>query len=190
MDLACRVTGNGWPLASRHPVMLLLEVVDGGDASGFVGIDDMDVAVGIDATERARLWAYRESQGEAFSSMGITHKLDVSVPLPCLAQCANDLRDAVSAYPGVTHFGVFGHLADGNIHVEIVGPAPEDEAVDLAVFEIMAKYSGSISAEHGVGRAKAHHLGMSRSTAEIAAMRAIKAAWDPQGLMNPGVLLA
>lgn len=189
MDLASRITGNPWPLEHRHPVILLLEVADGGDASGFVGIDDLDVVVGIDTAERARLWSYREAQGEAFSSLGITHKLDVSVPLPYLAQCSDELREAVGAYPGVTHFGVFGHLADGNIHVEVVGPDPDDEGVDLVVFGIMAKFGGSISAEHGVGRAKAHHLGMSRSAVEITAMRAIKSALDPQGLMNPGVLL-
>ena len=190
MDLACKVTGNPWPLEQRHPIMLLLEVVDGGDASGFVGIDDFDVAVGLDASEQARLWSYRESQGEAFSSLGVTHKLDVSVPLPYLNDCSEELRQVVGAYPGVTHFGVFGHLADGNIHVEIAGPDGDDEAIDLEVFRCVARYGGSISAEHGVGRSKAQHLGISRSEVEIAAMRAVKQAWDPQGLMNPGVLLA
>ena len=190
MDLACKVTANPWPLERRHPIMLLLEVVDGGDASGFVGLDDFDVAVGLDASEQARLWSYRESQGEAFSSLGVTHKLDVSVPLPYLNDCSEELRQVVGAYPGVTHFGVFGHLADGNIHVEIAGPDGDDEAIDLEVFRCIARYGGSISAEHGVGRSKAQHLGICRSDVEIAAMRAVKQAWDPQGLMNPGVLLA
>ena len=190
MDLACSVTGNPWPLSQRHPVMLLLEVAGGGDASGFVGIDDFDVAVGLDASEQSRLWLYRESQGEAFSSLGVTHKLDVSVPLPHLNDCSEELRRIVGSYPGVTHFGVFGHLADGNIHVEIVGPAADDEEIDLQVLRCVAGYDGSISAEHGVGRAKARHLDISRSGAEIAAMKGIKAAWDPQGLMNPGVLFA
>jgi len=60
--------------------------------------------------------------------------------------------------------------------------------VDIAVLECVAKYGGSISAEHGIGRGKAGVLGLSRSEEEIAAMRAIKEAWDPRGLMNPGVL--
>ena len=190
MELACRATGNPYPLEGPHPVMLLLEIVDGGDASGYVGLDDRDVAVGLDASERARLWSYRESQGEAFSALGVAHKLDVSVPLPYLAECSDRLHDLVGSYPGVTHFGVFGHLADGNIHVEILGPAPDDKAVDLAVLECVAEYGGSISAEHGVGRTKSAHLSLCRSAAEIAAMRAIKAAWDPDGRMNPGVLFA
>jgi FAD/FMN-containing dehydrogenase len=190
MDLARALTGSAWPLESRHPVLLLLEVADGGDASGLAGLDDADVVVGLDASEQARLWAFREQQGEAFSALGVAHKLDVSVPLPSLATCADELREIVANYPGVEAFGVFGHLADGNIHVEIFGPDADDTAVDLAVLECVARFGGSISAEHGVGRAKAHELGLCRSPAEISAMRAIKSAWDPSDLMNPGVLFS
>lgn len=189
MDLAARLNGTPWPLASRHPLVVLLEVEDGGDASGFTGLDDeADVVVGLDASEQARLWAYRESQGEAFTALGITHKLDVSVPLPSLAACADELRQIVGGWPTVRNFGVFGHLADGNIHVEMFGPDADDLGVDLAVLECVARYGGSVSAEHGVGRAKAGELHLCRSAEEIAAMRAIKAAWDPAGLMNPGVI--
>lgn len=191
MDLAARLTGVGWPLAQRHPVVVLLEVADGGDASGFVGLDDdADVVVGLDSAEQARLWRYREAQGEAFSALGVAHKLDVSVPLPFLAACADELRGIVGGWPTVETFGVFGHLADGNIHVEMVGPAADDLAVDLAVLECVARYGGSVSAEHGVGRAKAGELHLCRSAEEIAAMRAIKAAWDPSGVMNPGAVFS
>ena len=190
MELAASVAGTPWPLVRRHPVVTLLEVADGGDASGLVGLDDADVAVGLDASEQARLWAFRESQSEAFSSLGVTHKLDVSVPLPSLAACADELRLIVGGYPSVEAFGVFGHLGDGNIHVEIYGPPADDTAIDLAVLECVARFGGSISAEHGVGRAKAGELHLCRSDAEIAAMRAIKAAWDPHGLMNPGVIFS
>ena len=188
MQLAADLRGVGWPLAARHPVVTLLEVVDGGDASGLVGLDDADVVVGIDAAERSRLWSFRESQGEAFSALGVCHKLDVSVPLPSLPACADELREVVAAVPGMRQFGVFGHLADGNIHVEAFGPDPDDPTVDQAVLACVARYGGSISAEHGVGRAKAGDLHLCRSEAEIAAMRALKVAWDPQGLMNPGVI--
>lgn len=189
MELAGRLRGQGWPLRRRHPLVVLLEAADGGDASGFTGLpDDADVVVGLDAAEQARLWSYREAQGEAFSALGVAHKLDVSVPLPSLAACADELRGIVGGWPTVEHFGVFGHLADGNIHVEMIGPAADDLAVDHAVMECVARYGGSVSAEHGVGRAKAGELHLCRSAEEIAAMRAIKAAWDPQSLMNPGVL--
>ena len=188
LSLAARLRGLPWPLERRHPVALLLEVVDGGDASGFVGLDDADVVVGLDVSEQARLWSYREAQGEAFSALGLTHKLDVSVPLAALADACDELAAAMRAYPTVETFGVFGHLADGNIHVEIYGPAADDAAVDHVVLDAVARYGGSISAEHGVGRAKAADLHLCRSSTEIAAMRAIKAAWDPDAIMNPGVL--
>jgi FAD/FMN-containing dehydrogenase len=142
----------------------------------------------MDAREIERLWEYRERQAEAFGTLGVLHKLDVSVPLPALPACAGELRALLAGDASVGGFGVFGHVADGNLHVEFVGPDAEDESVDIAILQCVAKYGGSISAEHGIGRLKAEHLGLSRSGAEIAAMRAIKDAWDPQRLMNPGVL--
>jgi FAD/FMN-containing dehydrogenase len=190
LELACSIAGVGWPLERRHPVAALLEVVDGGDATGFTGIEDLDVIVGIDAAEQARLWSFRERQAEAFSSLGVTHKLDVSVPLTVLAACADELKQLVAAHPAVRTFGVFGHLADGNIHLEIHGPDGDDPSIDLAVLECVARFGGSVSAEHGIGRAKAAELHLSRSPAEIAAMRAVKDAWDPSGLMNPGVIFS
>ena len=72
----------------------------------------------------------------------------------------------------------------------MLGPDPADESVDEAVLRLVAAYGGTISAEHGVGVAKARFLGLTRSAAEIAAMRAIKAALDPGGLLNPGAVLA
>jgi FAD/FMN-containing dehydrogenase len=168
----------------------LLEVADGGEGDGLVAsvLEDRDVVVGLDASEIERLWQYRERQSEAFSSLGVIHKLDVSVPLERLAECANELRRVVREFANVREFGVFGHLADGNIHVEIAGPAADDMAVDIAVMESISRFGGSISAEHGIGRAKASEIGLSRSHEEMTAMRAIKRAWDPQGLLNPGVL--
>ena len=111
------------------------------------------------------------------------------MPLETLAACARELRTVIAEFPKVKEFGIFGHLADGNIHVEILGPPAEESDVDTAVLECISRYGGSISAEHGIGRMKVDHLDLSRSAEEIAAMRAIKKAWDPQGLMNPGVLL-
>ena len=83
---------------------------------------------------------------------------------------------------------VFGHLGEGNLHVNVLD-APDEEKLTDAVLHLVADLGGSISSEHGVGRAKAAWLHLSRSTTEIAAMRAIKASLDPAGLLNPGVLL-
>ena len=197
VELAMRMSGLPWPLERSHPLTLLLEIADGGAGEGFDAdvLGNLDVAIGLDATERSRLWQYRELQGQVFTAYAAehgappAHKLDISVPMRDLAACAATLHDRVEAYPGVIAFGVFGHLGDGNIHVEIAGPAIDDEAVDMIVLGAVAEFGGSVSAEHGIGRAKSHHLHMSRSANEIAAMRAIKSALDPQGIMNPGVLL-
>ena len=103
---------------------------------------------------------------------------------------------AVAALPGVIaavapegQLILFGHVNEGNLHVNVLNALDHDEAVSEAVLGLVASYGGSISAEHGVGRAKRDYLGLSRSAEEIAMMQAIKDAVDPQGLLNPGVLL-
>ena len=192
MDLVCDVANLPYPLSSRHPLVLLLEVVDGGSGDGFNEpvLADRDVVVGLETGDIERLWQYRERQAEAFGTLGVIHKLDVSVPLQRMQECVTDVRKLLSDNSAVTKFGIFGHILDGNIHVEFAGPHHDDDSTDIAVLQCVAEYGGSISAEHGIGRMKAQHLGLSRSGEEISAMRAIKDAWDPQGLMNPRVLFS
>jgi FAD/FMN-containing dehydrogenase len=84
---------------------------------------------------------------------------------------------------------LWGHVGDGNLHVNVVGPPADDDTVDDAVLRLAASMGGSISAEHGIGRAKLRWLGLTRSAAEIATMIDIKRALDPGGSLNPGVLL-
>ena len=147
-----------------------------------------DAAVAMDASARAALWAYRERHTESISAAGIPHKLDLAFPLTRLAGFRAALAPLLEkeSATGI----VFGHIAVGNLHVNVLGPAPDDESVDEAVLTLAAEHGGTISAEHGIGRAKVGLLHLSRSAAEIAAMRAVKSALDPDGLLNPGVLLA
>ncbi len=84
---------------------------------------------------------------------------------------------------------LFGHIGDGNLHVNVTGVAPDDERVDEAVLTLVARRGGSISAEHGIGAAKRRWLHLARSDAEIDAFRAIKSALDPNGILNPHVLI-
>jgi FAD/FMN-containing dehydrogenase len=109
------------------------------------------------------------------------------MPLSRLAAFRAEL-DEVIAKTDDARAIVFGHIAAGNLHVNVLGPDPDDEAVDDAVLALAAAHGGTISAEHGIGRAKAGLLHVSRSAAEIAAMRAVKRGLDPAGLLNPGVL--
>jgi FAD/FMN-containing dehydrogenase len=114
----------------------------------------------------------------------------VSVPLARTAAFVAGLADVVPAGLGVV---VFGHLGDGNLHVNVTGVEPGDDTlaatVERSVLEAVVAEGGSISAEHGIGTAKAAYLELCRSPAEIAAFRALKSALDPRGILNPHVLL-
>jgi FAD/FMN-containing dehydrogenase len=192
LELVREVAGLPLPLGRRYPAYLLAEA--GGaeaEAERLAGAElPGDTAVAMDAPARAALWAYRERHTEAISTAGIPHKLDVAVPLASIGDFRAALGPAVRAVAGPDcQLIVFGHLGAGNLHVNLLGPAPGDERADEAVLRLVARHGGSVSAEHGIGRAKARWLPLSRSAAEIAAMRAIKAALDPAGLLNPGVLL-
>ena len=196
LDLVCRHGGFDPPLRTRRPVYLLLEAVGRRSvvdqlaaALAEADVDDAATALSGDEAGVARLWAYRERHSEAVSRIGVPHKLDVTVPVSALADFERAVRGLVAeGWPGST-LVIFGHVADGNLHVNVVGPPPEDESVDGAVLELVASFGGSISAEHGVGRAKTPWLGLSRTPAELATMRVMKDALDPAGILNPGVLL-
>jgi FAD/FMN-containing dehydrogenase len=147
-----------------------------------------DAVIAGDGPGRRRLWALREGVTEAISSVGIPHKLDVGLPLGRLAAFVDALEPKVAGVDVDARVFVFGHLALGNLHVNVTGPAPEDERVDEAVLRLVVDHGGSITAEHGIGRAKARWLGLARSAEELAVHAAIKRALDPHGILNPGVL--
>ena len=168
--------------ARTDPTDELLEVLGGSEAV-------LDATVASDGTGVGRLWAYRETHTEAISAAGVPVKLDVSVPLRELPGLVDDLPGTVGAVAPGARVIVFGHLGEGNLHVNVLDAGAAAEQVTAAVLRLVASRRGSISSEHGVGRAKAHWLSLSRSDSEVAAMRRIKAALDPDGTLNPGVLL-
>ncbi|HET6448958.1 MAG TPA: FAD-binding oxidoreductase [Conexibacter sp.] len=149
-----------------------------------------DAVLADDTSGRARLWRLRERMSEAVAAAGVPHKLDVGVPLERLATFAERVPAVVAAVAPAARVLLFGHLGDGNVHVNILGVDPDDARVDEAVLRVVSACGGTISAEHGVGVAKARWLGLTRSSAEIAAMVAVKRALDPDGLLNPGVVLS
>jgi FAD/FMN-containing dehydrogenase len=150
------------------------------------------------AAEARDLWALRESISESLSATGFPHKNDVALPIAALeAFCAELGAVFARRYPG-WEICLFGHIGDGNLHVNVMKPADADKAsflartkdADVDLFDLVKKHRGSISAEHGVGLLKRAYLSFSRSPAEIATMRAIKRALDPANLFNPGKVLA
>ncbi|WP_419864529.1 FAD-binding oxidoreductase [Candidatus Poriferisodalis sp.] len=151
----------------------------------------VDAAVALDPASRQRLWAFRENVTEAISAAGIPHKLDVTLPAARLAEFVDGVPDVIRTADFDAQPLLFGHLGDGNVHVNVLGPdgTEPSEDVDDAVLRYVAELGGSISAEHGIGTAKLSQLHLNRSEAELAAFGAIKRALDPAGLLNPNVLL-
>ncbi|HEX5367587.1 MAG TPA: FAD-binding oxidoreductase [Acidimicrobiales bacterium] len=168
--------------AATDPVAGLAAAVEG--APGVLG-----AAVATGRAERAGLWRWREAHSEAGARWGVVHKLDVTLPAAELAGfCAVVVERVQSARPGARTL-LFGHVGDGNVHVNVVGPPADDQAVDDLVLGLVVERGGSISAEHGIGTLKKRWLERDRSVAEVAAMRAVKRALDPDGVLNPNVLL-
>jgi FAD/FMN-containing dehydrogenase len=168
--------------AQSDPTDAILEVLGECDAVG-------DATVASDATGRGRLWTFRESHTEAISAAGVPVKLDVCVPLAELSALVRELPATIGGVAPDARPIVFGHLGEGNLHVNVLGAESVATEVTDAVLRLVAAHRGSISSEHGIGRAKVGWLGLSRSPEEVAAMRRIKEALDPAGLLNPGVLL-
>jgi FAD/FMN-containing dehydrogenase len=150
---------------------------------------DEEAVVADDTASRERLWRLREAHAEAIAAAGVPHKLDVGVPLHRLPAFLERVPAAVAAVAPGARTILFGHLGDGNVHVNVLDLPRDDAAVDEAVLRLVADLGGTISAEHGVGVAKARWLPLVRTAGEIAAMRALKRALDPDGVLNPGAIL-
>lgn len=185
-----RLVGQPAPVPGDHAVWVLVECAGHDDPTAALAaaVGDAPAAVAGpgDAARRAELWRSRESITEAINRIGPPVKLDVTVPGPRLAAFCDELP---AVLPPDARLWLFGHVADGNLHVNVTGVDPTDERIDDAVLRLVAAHGGSISAEHGIGRAKRAWLHLVRSPAELAAMRRIKRALDPSGILNPGVLL-
>ena len=189
LDVLIERAGLTPPLPSPAEVYLLLE------ASGPEALDelaaligDRPAAVGETAADRARLWTYRERHPEAAGFLGVPVKLDVSVPAARWVQLASAAADVVAEVDPGARVVTFGHVADGNVHVNIVPAAAADGRHENAVFSFVASLGGSISAEHGIGALKAHWLPLARSESELALFARIRSALDPSGTLNPHIL--
>jgi len=194
LRLVCEAFGLPLPLERSWPVYVLVEVAGQRDhtdelAAAVARSAAGDAAVATDAARRQALWRYREDHTLAINTLGPPHKLDVTVPHAELAGFVAELPGRVAAVRPEARTWLFGHVGDGNIHVNVTGVDPGDEAIDEVVLTHVAALGGSISAEHGIGTAKARWLHLNRSADEVAAMRAIKRALDPDGVLNPHVLL-
>ena len=195
LDLVCRVGGLAPPCARAHVAYLLVEAADrvppDDELAGAIrSLDDVaDLVMAVDAPARAALWRYREDHAAAVNTLGPPHKFDVALPASGLVEFVEAVPAVIAALAPAARVWMWGHVADGNIHVNVTGADPGDRRMDEAVLSLVAGLGGSISAEHGIGTAKRAWLSLNRSQAEIDAFRAVKRALDPDGVLNPNVLL-
>jgi FAD/FMN-containing dehydrogenase len=189
LDILVAKAGLAPPLARPSRAYLLLEASGPGaleDLADVIG--DREVAVAESAADRGRLWSYRERHPEAAGFLGVPIKLDVSVPAAQWVRLASEAADVVTAVdPGAVVI-TFGHVADGNLHVNIVPAQAADGRHENALLSFVAALGGSISAEHGIGALKAQWLPLARTDAERALFARIRSAFDPSGTLNPNVL--
>jgi FAD/FMN-containing dehydrogenase len=157
----------------------------------------LDAVVAASDTQAARLWALRENISEAQRREGPNIKHDISLPVSAIPAFLDVCGSALAAaFPGA-RLVIFGHLGDGNLHYNLSAPAGEaasgfmanGKAANDLVHDLVARAGGSFSAEHGVGQLKRAELQKYKSPVEIALMRTVKAALDPQNTMNPGKIL-
>lgn len=143
--------------------------------------------VALDASDLTRFWSYREFHTSYINRLPNSIKIDVSVPVTSLAKFISEVKGIWSKYGDSKDLWIFGHVMDGNLHLAIsncLNPAP---VID-EVMQVVVSLNGAISAEHGIGRAKTKYLKDVKTEVEISAMKNIKHVFDPNGIMNPGVI--
>jgi FAD/FMN-containing dehydrogenase len=213
LDLViAHIPGTRMPLADRHAWHVLIEVVaNDSDAEPPASLLERllapalerglvaDAVIAASETQADAFWRIRDSLSEAERSAGPAVQHDISVPVEAMPRFMIEAARAAEArFPG-THATAFGHLGDGNVHFHVRAPAGIDvgrwyaadaPAVTRFVNDLVVASGGSISAEHGIGQMKLDELERLTPPARLAALRAIRHALDPKGIMNPGKLVA
>ncbi len=195
------------PLDGVYPWYALIEITAGAAGQAEAAMERvletafeegliLDAAIAQNETQAKAFWRLREDHSAAEKCEGACWKHDISVPLSRMAEWIGTATEAVEAFEPGARVVAFGHVGDGNVHFNVIQPEGADPAAFNArrddgarvVHDLVNAYEGSISAEHGLGRMKAHEAAVYKSEAELDLMRAVRAAIDPKGLMNPGVL--
>jgi FAD/FMN-containing dehydrogenase len=209
LDFVLRhVAGTRDPLAASSPWYVLMEATGGREANladsfenGLADAIDAgtvsDAVVAKSQAEAASLWKLRESISESQKREGASIKHDISVPVAAIPDFLARATHAVLALVPGARAVSFGHLGDGNLHFNFNSPMAGDDPAFLAqwdevqqtVHDIVKEFGGSISAEHGIGAMKVAALPRYKSHEELDAMRALKAAFDPNNILNPGKLI-
>jgi FAD/FMN-containing dehydrogenase len=205
LNLVLRTHALPRPVSGKYPYFVLLEVEipTGADQTSLDEwlaslFEEKMVQEGRQAQstqEAAQLWSLRENISESLALSGFVHKNDIALPLVHLEQF---IAKMIPLFQQVSikedQFFLFGHIGDGNLHVNTLKPAHLNKTeflqlchqTDEALFTLLRAYQGSVSAEHGIGLLKKDILHYSRSPDEIALMKSLKRVFDPNGILNPG----
>ena len=187
--------GNTDDATSRRRAYELVNV----KAASARAFNESDAAIAANEAQAEAFWRIRESLSESERAQGPALQYDISVPVAKMPAFMIEAASAAEAtFPGTTASS-FGHLGDGNVHFHVRAPrgtsdgpawiAAQGQVINAFVHDAVVAAGGSISAEHGIGQMKRAELGRLASPARISALRAIKAAFDPKGLFNPGKLI-
>jgi FAD/FMN-containing dehydrogenase len=204
LEFSIRHAGVRQPLSRPSPWYVLAELADPVPGAMMELLDSAmergivsDAALAQSETQRGEFWAARELISESQKPEGGSIKHDVSVPVSRVPQFLEAADQAVSRLVPGARFVSFGHLGDGNIHYNVSQPPGMEKASFLAlwnemndaVFEVVGRFDGSISAEHGIGRLKAHRMAAIKTPVELEMMRGLKRLFDPNNILNPGRVL-
>jgi FAD/FMN-containing dehydrogenase len=195
------------PLAGEYPWYALIEIASGdpeGAASSMERLLEaafeeeliVDATIAQNETQAAEFWRLREDHSAAEKAEGAAWKHDISVPLSRMAEYILEGEKAVQAFLPGARLVAFGHVGDGNVHFNVILPEGMDagefnalrDAGSKVVHDLVHKYEGSISAEHGLGRMKTAEALQYKDPIAVAAMQAVRASLDPKRIMNPHVL--
>ena len=205
------ISGTRPPLDTTHRWHALMEFVQDDPAQsspGELAMHLLEDAISHNLLENATIassdvqaeafWKIRDSIAEAERAAGAALQHDISVPVAAMARFIEQESPRIEAdYPG-TKTVAFGHLGDGNIHFHVKAPegvdvagwyAGDGKAITSHVYDRVRAYGGSLSAEHGIGQSKIDEFARLAEPARLSALRAIKSAFDPLGIMNPGKLV-
>ena len=196
------------PLNDQHSAYVLMEFSSGEHGTLRETIESMlaqaaeiglleDAVIAENTAQSEMLWKLRHSISESINHEGMGARHDVSVATSDIPAFLDKAKEVVERLAPGARIVAFGHLGDGNIHYDIIGPEgaadnfldDKRSAIENAIYDVIAIFDGSISAEHGIGRQRRDALAHRKSTVELDMMRAVKKALDPKGIMNPGKML-